>query len=327
MNKEEYRSQLATLLHSLPEKEREEAVAFYMEMITDRMDEGMSEDEAIAAVSTPGEAAQEIIAQGCAKKQPLVSFDISVGDDSIDDGEGEAEVPPERLIARLKAHKLSALEWIALIVTSPLWLSLIAAAAALGLALIIAIFALYACAWVVVACVWAVGVALVAAVPAAVLIAVLGVQISNIPYALEYVGYALFAFGSGMWALRGALKLTQAFYGWTKRNVSLRFRKDAGQDSTLEESAREVDERAGAAEDASFAADPIASPHLRAFFRVCTILILVGIGIILVAFVISGFDWRIFITSSFGDGKIYFGGVEVADPGKLLFSPFAWFER
>ena len=51
MNKEEYRLQLATLLYSLPEKEREEAVAFYMEMITDRMDEGMSEEEAKAVAA------------------------------------------------------------------------------------------------------------------------------------------------------------------------------------------------------------------------------------------------------------------------------------
>lgn len=25
------------------------------------------------------------------------------------------------------------------------------------------------------------------------------------------------------------------------------------------------------------------------------------------------------------DGRMYFGGVEVTDPDKLLFSPFAWF--
>lgn len=324
MNKEEYRLQLATLLHSLPEKEREEAVAFYMEMITDRMDEGMSEEEAIAAVSSPGEAAQEIIAQADAKKQPLVSFSISVeDDDTADDGSETGET--EGFIGRLKARKLSTLEWITLIVTSPLWLSLLLALAALALALIIVIFALYLSVWVVVACVWVTGVALVAAAPVALVIAVWGVQISNIPYALEYVGYALFAFGGGMWTLRGALKLTRAFYAWTKRSVSVRFRKDAEQGSVLEGADLGTDDGVCAATDAFLADDRITEAHLRTFLRICAILILVGLGLVLLGFVISGFDWRIFLTSSFSDGRMYFGGVEVTDPDKLLFSPFAWF--
>ncbi len=324
MNKEEYRLQLATLLYSLPEKEREEAVAFYMEMITDRMDEGMSEEEAIAAVSSPGEAAQEIIAQADAKKQPLISFEVSIGDDDIEEGESETG-EAEGFMSRLKTRRLSTLEWVALIVTSPLWLSLLLALAAVALALIIVIFALYLSVWVVVACVWVTGVALVAAAPVALVIAVWGAQISNIPYALEYIGYALFAFGGGMWTLRGALKLTRAFYDWTKRSVSLRFEKDAEQGSVLEGADLGTDDGVCAAADASLADDPIAEPRFRTFFKVCTILIFVGLGLILLAFVISGFDWRIFLTSSFSDGRMYFGGVEVTDPDKLLFSPFAWF--
>ena len=50
MNIEEYKSHLTALLRSLPAEEREEAVSFYMESIADRIDEGMSEEEAVASL-------------------------------------------------------------------------------------------------------------------------------------------------------------------------------------------------------------------------------------------------------------------------------------
>lgn len=160
MNKEEYRSQLTILLHSLPKKEREEAVAFYMEMIADRMDEGMSEEEAVAHVSSPGEAAQEIIAQSDEKRLPLVSLSIDVGnDDPEDEGdEDDGERTEERFIDRLKARKLSVFECVMLVVLSPLWLPLLILAMTLAILLIVAFFVLYACAWTLVACVWLIGI-------------------------------------------------------------------------------------------------------------------------------------------------------------------------
>ena len=41
---------LKTKLSTMPEKEREERLSFYREMIDDRIEEGMTEEEAVASV-------------------------------------------------------------------------------------------------------------------------------------------------------------------------------------------------------------------------------------------------------------------------------------
>lgn len=79
-------------------------------------------------------------------------------------------------------------------------------------------------------------------------------------------------------------------------------------------------------EEALYADDQELDPRMKMFLRVCWILILVGLGLILLSFMISGFDGDIF-SALFVDDKVYLGGVEVTDPQKLLFSPFIWLWR
>ncbi|MBQ6823928.1 MAG: DUF1700 domain-containing protein [Clostridia bacterium] len=50
MNKQEFLEQLQTKLSALPQKEREEQLTFYGEMIDDRMEEGLSEEAAVRAI-------------------------------------------------------------------------------------------------------------------------------------------------------------------------------------------------------------------------------------------------------------------------------------
>ena len=51
MTKAEYLSRLESLLSCLPESQRAESLAFYEEMILDRMEEGLSEEEAVSTLS------------------------------------------------------------------------------------------------------------------------------------------------------------------------------------------------------------------------------------------------------------------------------------
>ena len=61
MNKLEFLQRLDTLLEALPTEERERALAFYSEMIDDRIEDGTPETEAVAAIGLPEEIAHEVL--------------------------------------------------------------------------------------------------------------------------------------------------------------------------------------------------------------------------------------------------------------------------
>lgn len=54
MTRDEFLSRLGELLSCLPAEQVEETKQFYAEAIADRMEEGMSEEEAVAAMGAPG---------------------------------------------------------------------------------------------------------------------------------------------------------------------------------------------------------------------------------------------------------------------------------
>ena len=61
MTKSEFLSVLKKKLSALPREEREERLNFYIEMIDDRMEEGLPEAEAVAAVGDPKQLADQIL--------------------------------------------------------------------------------------------------------------------------------------------------------------------------------------------------------------------------------------------------------------------------
>ena len=61
MRKQEFMDQLQKKLSDLPEDEVAERLGFYGEMIDDRMEEGLSEEEAVAASGSADESAAQII--------------------------------------------------------------------------------------------------------------------------------------------------------------------------------------------------------------------------------------------------------------------------
>ena len=123
MNKQEFLTQLRKGLAGLPKDDIEERLTFYSEMIEDRIEEGLSEEEAISEIGSVGEIAAQTIAD-----TPL------------------AKIAKERI--RTKG-RLKAWEIVLLVLGSPIWLSLGIAAAAV-------ILALYVSLWSVIVSLWAV---------------------------------------------------------------------------------------------------------------------------------------------------------------------------
>lgn len=122
MTKQEFLAELRARLSALPVGELEERIAFYSESIDDRIEEGISEEEAVTALGTVDKIAAQILAE-----IPL------------------AKIVKERV--RPKKH-LGAWAITLLAVGSPIWLALLIAAFAV-------LLSVYVSLWSVVVSLWA----------------------------------------------------------------------------------------------------------------------------------------------------------------------------
>jgi uncharacterized membrane protein len=131
MTKNDYILSLYERLLHLPQDELEERFRFYSEMIDDRMEEGVPEEEAVAAIGT----VEEIAAQIAADIFP---------------------VNPQKVKAQ---KQRTAGEIILLVLGSPVWVPLLIAAFTVGLALYISLWSVIVSLWAVFGSVVACGVA------------------------------------------------------------------------------------------------------------------------------------------------------------------------
>lgn len=115
MNKQAYLERIRQLLQSLPEEDRERSLAFYAESIADRMEDGMSEEEAVASLESPEEAAKAILMD-----TPL----------------------PKLVKARVKERHMGALEIVLLVLGFPLWFPLVLTVLILGFTLCLLVWVL-----------------------------------------------------------------------------------------------------------------------------------------------------------------------------------------
>lgn len=121
MNKIAFLLSLHTALAGLSQNEVEERLSFYSEMIEDRMEEGLSEEEAVAAVGSVEEITAQIVAD-----IPLTKI-------------AKEKIRPKR---RLKAGEILLLS-----LGAPLWLPLLIAAFAVVLSLYISLWAVIVSLW------------------------------------------------------------------------------------------------------------------------------------------------------------------------------------
>ena len=123
MTKREFLDELKKGLCGLPEEDITRSIEFYSEMIDDRIEDGRTEEEAVADIGSVKEVVSQIL----------------------------SEIPITKLIKEKvkKRRKLGALEIVLLVLGSPIWLSLLIAAFAV-------VLSLYAVIWSVVISSWAV---------------------------------------------------------------------------------------------------------------------------------------------------------------------------
>lgn len=190
MNKCDFLLILQQRLAGLPSKEMEERLRFYSEMIDDRIEEGVTEEEAVAALGSTDEVAQQILAD-----IPLV------------------KVIKESVRSK---RRLTALEIILLILGFPVWLPLLLSAVAV-------VFSVYAALWAVIISLWAVFVSLVGCavgglIGGAVILAtgrpLVGVAL--IAVGLICVGLSILSFFGCRAATQGAIWLGKKMALWIK---------------------------------------------------------------------------------------------------------------
>jgi uncharacterized membrane protein len=184
MTKQEFLSALRKRLSNLPKQETEERLAFYSEIIDDRIEEGSTEKDAVQSLGTVEEIASQIIA------------DIPL-----------TKIVKERIRPK---RRLNAPEIVLLVLGSPIWLSL-------GVAAFAVLLSVYAVLWSVVISLWAVFASLAACglggVVAGVGFAIGGYAISGIALlgaGIVCAGLAILLFFGCTAAVKGTALLTKA---------------------------------------------------------------------------------------------------------------------
>lgn len=190
MLKQEFLDRLQAGLAGLPREDIEERLNFYAEMIDDAMEEGLSEEAAVSAVGPADQIIAQIIAE-----IPL------------------AKIASERIKPK---RRLKAWEIVLLAVGSPIWVSLLVAAAAV-------VFALYISWWAVIVSLWAAFASFVAGILGGTVAGVVSICNGNVPSGIVMIaaglvctGLSVFSFYGCKAATKGTLVLTKKMIVWAK---------------------------------------------------------------------------------------------------------------
>lgn len=183
MNKQEFLAELRKGLHGLPQNDIEERLTFYSEMIDDRIEEGLTQEEAVLEIGAVDEVVSQII----------------------------TEIPLSRLVKEKVRPKRNLRAWEIVLLTlgSPIWLSLLIAAFAV-------LLAIYISAWSVIVALWAAELALAAGALSGILsVVIFTVQvnwlagIAMLGAGIALIGLSVFLFFGCKEATKGILFLTK----------------------------------------------------------------------------------------------------------------------
>lgn len=188
MNKTDFLVALRSKLGKLPGYEVEQSIAFYAEMIDDRMEDGMSEQDAVAALGPVQEIATHII----------------------------TEMPPiPKAIAKADTGSRT-LNIVLLAVFSPFWVPI-------ALTLAITAFAIYLSIWLVILSLWLTIIALILCAPLGIA-ALIWCTFTGFPLSglwifgtgMTVAGIGLFAFLGMSEINKSLVQLTRSFSAWLK---------------------------------------------------------------------------------------------------------------
>ncbi len=183
MTKNEFISELHRGLGGVPQAEAEERIAFYAEMIDDRIEEGLTEEEAVAELGSVDAVLSDIL----------------------------SEIPLTKLVhEKMKPKRtLEAWEILLIILGFPLWFPLLAAAFAI-------VFSLFAVLWSLVVSVWAVEVSFIGSTFGLLVCGIFSAYGNTISAAaligaaMVFAGLSVFLFVGCVSATKGMAKLSKA---------------------------------------------------------------------------------------------------------------------
>ena len=187
MRKQEFIYQLWKKLSDLPKDEVEERLSFYGEMIDDRMEEGLSEEEAVSEIGSPDEIAAQIM--GDIPLSKIV----------------KEKIKPKR--------RLTATEIVLLVIGFPLWFPLLIVVP------FSVIFSLYATLWSVIVSLWAVFGSLIGSAAGVLIGGVCFIAVGYMPSGIFLIGASLFCAGLSVFLFYGCKAATKGSVWLTKRSV------------------------------------------------------------------------------------------------------------
>lgn len=186
MTKREFLEKLRESLKGLPLDDIEGKISYYGEMIDDRVEEGMSEEEAVASMESV---------------ESIVSSALS-------------EVPLTKIVKeKITPKKTGDTRTTLLVILGfPLWFPLLAAAAAVA-------FSLYMVLWALVVSLWAVDVAFFAGTLAGAALSAVYFVHGNTAPGIAMIGAALFSAGLMIFLFLGCLGASKGVCRLTKKII------------------------------------------------------------------------------------------------------------
>ena len=183
MTKQDFLFELVVGLSGLPDDIIDEHLSFYGEMIDDRLEEGISEEEAVSEIGEPKEIAKQIL-----KDIPLTKL-------------VKEKIKPKR--------KLSAFEILLIVLGFPVWFPIL-------ISLLAIIFSLYMVLWSLIISLWAVEFSLIACGIGGIITGIVFAFIGNTFAGLAMlgasfvcIGFSIFMFYGCDYATKGILLLTK----------------------------------------------------------------------------------------------------------------------
>ncbi len=186
MTKQEFLTQLREKMSGMPQEDIDERTAFYGEMLDDRIEDGLSEEEAVNEIGNVDDIVSQILAD-----TPLT------------------KIVKEKLKTK---NRLKAWQIVLLAVGSPIWASLLIAAIAV-------IFSLWVSLWAVIISLWAVDVSFAATAVAGVIEGVIFIVRGNLLSGIFAIGAGLACAGLFIFLLFVCKALTKYFALLTKKIV------------------------------------------------------------------------------------------------------------
>ena len=186
MTKHEFLAKLRQGLSGLPQEDMEERLIFYSEMIDDRMEEGLSEEEAVAAAGD----VDRIIAQAV------------------------ADTPISKLAKEKIRGKVSLKPWhiLLLVLGFPVWFPLCVAAISVAFSLCVAFWSVLIALWAVVFSVAVCGIAFLA-------MGIYSCCVGNIGGGIAVIGGGLLSLGLFIFLLYGCKAVTKGLTLLTKMPI------------------------------------------------------------------------------------------------------------